>query len=316
MKLPKTCKILSAGCLLLPSAFFVQAQCYYPSCCLANTDDHPCSTDGLSTCCPLNWQCLSNGLCFLPSEGYLGRYTCTDKTWKSDNCPKICLYSMSLYSLWKIVSNCVPDGTATGNEAIQKCGSDIGSYCCDTNRPEIGCCQASKDFFSLPDPYVVATIGADSPERPLTSQSSRTTVLPSRPGTTTLTTTRNPVQDDVDPVRTLAFSTDSQSKTEIAKTTKSTSIPASSIIFLTSVVVGSAGVRFTSIMTQIVKAQIAPSSSLPSSTQGSSASSRGLKIGLGVGIPVGVIALALLGFFLLRRRSKNRRGPPKFMENA
>lgn len=79
---------------------------------------------------------------------------------------------------------------------------------------------------------------------------------------------------------------------------------------------GSAGVSFTSIMTQIVEGQIAPSSSVLSSTQGSSASSTGLKIGLGVGIPVGVIVLALVGFFLWRRRSKNRRRPPKFMENA
>lgn len=99
MKLPNTCKIFSAGCLLLPFALLVYGRnCYYPNGALANTDDHPCSANGHSTCCPLNWQCLSNGLCFLPSEGYLGRYTCTDPAWQSDNCPKICLHGMSLYS--------------------------------------------------------------------------------------------------------------------------------------------------------------------------------------------------------------------------
>lgn len=99
MKLPTTCKLLSAGCLLLPYALLAYGQnCYYPNGALANTDDHPCSTDGHSTCCPLNWQCLSNGLCFLPSEGYLGRYTCTDSSWQSDKCPKICLYGMYPYS--------------------------------------------------------------------------------------------------------------------------------------------------------------------------------------------------------------------------
>lgn len=103
MKLSRTCKLLlSAGCLLLPSALFVHGQdCFYPNGALAATDDHPCSSDGHSTCCPLNWQCLSNGLCYLENEGYLGRYTCTDSTWESDNCPKICLYGMFPYSFGK-----------------------------------------------------------------------------------------------------------------------------------------------------------------------------------------------------------------------
>lgn len=104
MKLPKTCKLLlSAGFLLLRAPWFVHGQnCYYPNGDLAATDDHPCSSDGHSTCCPLNWQCLSNGLCYLENEGYLGRYTCTDSTWESDNCPKICLHGMSPYSFGRL----------------------------------------------------------------------------------------------------------------------------------------------------------------------------------------------------------------------
>lgn len=93
--------LLSAACLLLHHpAFFVHGQdkCYYPNGALAATDDHPCSSDGYSTCCPLNWQCLSNGLCYLENEGYLGRYTCTDSAWESDNCPNICTHGMFPYS--------------------------------------------------------------------------------------------------------------------------------------------------------------------------------------------------------------------------
>lgn len=101
MKLSKKSKLLlSAGCLLLPPSFLVHGQdCFYPNGALAATDDHPCSSDGHSTCCPLNWQCLSNGLCYLENEGYLGRYTCTDSSWESDNCPKICLHGTFPYSV-------------------------------------------------------------------------------------------------------------------------------------------------------------------------------------------------------------------------
>ena len=96
-------KLLSAACSLLFPAVLVDGQdCYYPNGDLAATDDHPCSSGGPSPCCPLNWQCLSNGLCYLENEGYLGRYTCTDSTWESDNCPKICLYGMCPYSFGRL----------------------------------------------------------------------------------------------------------------------------------------------------------------------------------------------------------------------
>lgn len=110
MRLSKKIKLLlSAGSLLLPPAFFVHGQdCFYPNGAPAATDDHPCSSDasdGHSTCCPLNWQCLSNGLCYLENEGYLGRYTCTDSTWQSDSCPKICLHGTCPYSFgrWYLI---------------------------------------------------------------------------------------------------------------------------------------------------------------------------------------------------------------------
>ncbi len=100
MKLSKASKlVLPAGSLLLHFSFLVYGQeCFYPNGDPAISDDHPCSLDGHSTCCPLNWQCLSNGLCYLEKEGYLGRYTCTDQTWESDKCPQICLYGKFPFS--------------------------------------------------------------------------------------------------------------------------------------------------------------------------------------------------------------------------
>lgn len=61
----------------------VSAQnCYYPNGDVSRTDAS-CSDDG-GACCPLDWICLSNGLCWLDdSNDYYGRYTCTDRSCKS-----------------------------------------------------------------------------------------------------------------------------------------------------------------------------------------------------------------------------------------
>jgi hypothetical protein len=61
--------------------------CYYPNGGLTTGGDQPCGSSGIdSFCCPFNWQCLSNGLCYDPAQKFYGRYTCTDRTWNTDNC--------------------------------------------------------------------------------------------------------------------------------------------------------------------------------------------------------------------------------------
>lgn len=128
--------------------------CYYP-----NGDpsigeiDIPCNTSGDSPCCPDQWQCESNGLCFLENEGYYGRYTCTDQTWQSSSCPQICTHGMFRPVLGRTEMKLTEDVdlTANGNEAVLECTS--GSYCCDSNRPELSggtaCCEAGAPKFSL-----------------------------------------------------------------------------------------------------------------------------------------------------------------------
>lgn len=72
---------------------YVKGQtCYYPNGNASTSTDFPCSLEADSPCCPQGWQCLSNGLCYLENENYLGRYTCTDQTWQSTACPQICTY--------------------------------------------------------------------------------------------------------------------------------------------------------------------------------------------------------------------------------
>ena len=63
--------------------------CYYPDGSLSTEGDAACTSEG-GACCPLHWECMSNGLCYLESENYYGRYTCTDQTWQSPDCPQLC----------------------------------------------------------------------------------------------------------------------------------------------------------------------------------------------------------------------------------
>ncbi|KXL44659.1 MAG: hypothetical protein FE78DRAFT_113906, partial [Acidomyces sp. 'richmondensis'] len=58
-------------------------------------------------CCPYQWACLSNGLCYNPVAQIYGRYTCTDQTWQSTSCPELC----------------TQNNTAAGDEAITQCAS-------------------------------------------------------------------------------------------------------------------------------------------------------------------------------------------------
>ena len=78
--------------------------CYYPDGNLTKGPDAACSSGG-GACCPYQWECLSNGLCYLPTANYYGRYTCTDATWQSSSCPQLC----------------TEGNTAVGDEALLQC---------------------------------------------------------------------------------------------------------------------------------------------------------------------------------------------------
>ncbi|KAF2471071.1 uncharacterized protein BDR25DRAFT_199940, partial [Lindgomyces ingoldianus] len=78
----------------------------YPSGNTADTSERPCSTKEGAACCPDKWECQDNGLCYNPAAKIYGRYSCTDKSWKSPFCPSnLCTYSM----------------LATGAEALTQC---------------------------------------------------------------------------------------------------------------------------------------------------------------------------------------------------
>ncbi|KAF2840829.1 hypothetical protein M501DRAFT_901330, partial [Patellaria atrata CBS 101060] len=58
-----------------------------------STTDGPCSSSDGSMCCPLNWECMDNGLCYLGNADYISRYTCTDSSWSASGCPNFCTES-------------------------------------------------------------------------------------------------------------------------------------------------------------------------------------------------------------------------------
>lgn len=123
--------------------------CYYPNGDLSTTDA-PCSSEEGAACCPLNWQCLDNGLCYLDNQKFFGRYTCTDQSWQSSKCP----------------GYCTTNKTDFGAQAVLQCSNHGGQYCCDHNRDENNvCCDQNDDslFFALPDgkpTASIATLGA------------------------------------------------------------------------------------------------------------------------------------------------------------
>ena len=65
-------------------------KCYYPNGDDSKQDDIPCGEGDGVACCPENWECLGNGVCHLAAQNYYSRFTCTDKSWQSDGCPKFC----------------------------------------------------------------------------------------------------------------------------------------------------------------------------------------------------------------------------------
>ncbi|KAF0316707.1 hypothetical protein GQ607_016049 [Colletotrichum asianum] len=63
---------------------------------LSNIGDNeydPCEKDGVSMCCNTHNKdrCQRSGLCWEPSSNVLWRGSCTDQTWESPGCLKLCI---------------------------------------------------------------------------------------------------------------------------------------------------------------------------------------------------------------------------------
>ena len=79
-------------CFLMNAIAVDTQQCYYPDGSKSNhTLCRPLSSDQASACCPGSNICLDNSLCLTQtSYGAIIRGSCTDPTWQSDECPRYC----------------------------------------------------------------------------------------------------------------------------------------------------------------------------------------------------------------------------------
>ncbi|KAL6705423.1 hypothetical protein ACN47E_006688 [Coniothyrium glycines] len=124
MMLIDTC-VLVVAVSLFTSAVSLQT-CYYPDGKNA-TALIPCNADAdVSHCCRDTDLCLTNGMCFSSGLAYIVRRGCTDRTWKSPDCPNACNI----------------DGFRSGDAALTPCGL-YNDFCCGQDEAARNCCNNS-----------------------------------------------------------------------------------------------------------------------------------------------------------------------------
>ncbi|KAI6843217.1 hypothetical protein KC340_g17186 [Hortaea werneckii] len=275
--------------------------CYYPNGDLAE-GMAACSGDG-GACCPYQWECLSNGLCYLENADYYGRYTCTDQRWSNSTCPGLC----------------TQENTASGNEAILQCVD--GSWCCDGNRSFDCCEEADAVFFDLPDGTSIAYISSIPPASSATSSSSEDTTemttsspLASKP--TSFSSTETPSE-----VAETSTTAQPSQTTPTTPTTSSSTSPstteAPSTITSQAITTGTNGAASTLYIVSTVTPQPDPLSTPfeNSSDDEPTSPDRALIIGIAVGLPTILLAIPLLAYLLWKRHRKstnqrNQNGAP------
>jgi len=114
--------------LLCRLLFPANAICYYPSGDVS-PQDSPCHDGTASTCCGPGYACLDNNICIatglerqLPNEVLYVRGSCTDKTWRSGNCPNFCV-------------NPANNDKLDGGIGMQQCPGLLSSFYCMDGAP-------------------------------------------------------------------------------------------------------------------------------------------------------------------------------------
>ncbi len=83
---------------------FAESQCYWPNHNAAFGNYTACNAAApYSSCCRASEVCMTNGLCLQTQElaNRLSRGACTDQTFSSTACPKVCDDSESCFEIWK-----------------------------------------------------------------------------------------------------------------------------------------------------------------------------------------------------------------------
>ncbi|KAJ5156045.1 hypothetical protein N7492_008848 [Penicillium capsulatum] len=106
--------------LLCLSGLVASQTCYWPSGEKAAEDWLQCPNS--KHCCHETEACLSNGLCFGGKHMTLYRGACTDQSWNTGDCPKVCFEKIA--SKWANLFRC------SSNESIFNCGTQGRNHVC------------------------------------------------------------------------------------------------------------------------------------------------------------------------------------------
>lgn len=185
----------SLGYSLVCIGFFawttVSKSCYYPDGIQA-TDNTPCSQNAsVGICCGPGFTCLSNGLC---QQGqYLFRGTCTDSTWRNDDCPSYCKSGRSIRNLsWWISFRSGGTNNHLGQQLdnwVSSCPSlGSGYFCCGSDNL---CCKNSTLIFDLGPGTVLSTAVSTPTSVSTTTAITMTEITATKPRQSTSTIASN-----------------------------------------------------------------------------------------------------------------------------
>ncbi|KAK1759938.1 hypothetical protein QBC47DRAFT_117571 [Echria macrotheca] len=175
------------GILLLVSS--ASAACFYPDGTVAQ--DTPCTdTTAQSSCCGTGYACLGHSSSFFlcqatgdefqkPGGSQFVRGSCTDKSWRSSNCPNVCVDPNR-------------DNIGGGNGVAACPRSDALFYCISTGLGVENCTTGFNliDFFG--EPSVLTTIGIAPSTTSLVSSSRATTSFSATGLSTDASNSRSP----------------------------------------------------------------------------------------------------------------------------
>ncbi|KAB5547142.1 hypothetical protein GE09DRAFT_1130082 [Coniochaeta sp. 2T2.1] len=197
--------IVTALVLFLTSLPFTSAICYYPNG-DASPQDLPCNDDtDHSTCCGPGYACLSNNICVptglekqIPNAAKFVRGSCTDKTWRSGNCPNFCV-------------NEAHGDTLDGGIGMAKCPGNKDMYYCMDGFP-FDCVKGDNVLSFSGTPTALTTIG----------------FVPSTSLTSTPTPSTSPASSSASPSSTSTSTSPSSTPSRSSTSTASSSSSASS----------------------------------------------------------------------------------------
>ncbi|KAF2827084.1 hypothetical protein CC86DRAFT_406312 [Ophiobolus disseminans] len=153
-------------------------KCYFPNGALSPSV--PCDPSAEVThCCLKKEQCLTNGICAIDATiNYgiqYGRGVCSDSTWQSPVCPKVCLDNQDLAT-----NSSAHDFRANG-AGIYECNAkgygQEAEYCCESASEKARCCSTTSVIFTMP----AASLGAvaiRASSTPVTTSVFTTTSIP------------------------------------------------------------------------------------------------------------------------------------------